>query len=555
MTSVSTIARYCVLLLLTLAMLAKSEAASLTASSIVTCKSFELGESTSSAGYKIYFNAYDGVTTYSRSQAVHNGEVLSYNSGGYTYIADYDIYTTGRGPFDGNYSPVGYGTISFAIPTTDSDGDGLIDFMDRSKAFNSTITGTITEFITSRGTRTYSTSCVFNRGANTEVGQFTFTTSAAQITGFFFLHYGTATVTYDPDARTIKFTGTSFGYGSPFSSQSFGTATSSYEILSPTLIKVNAFTYSNPYTTLNINSFTMTRTGNKFIATGSMVDGFTYSNWADYKDFVLAITDNNDVDGDGIPDLADNLIFSGPTITVEPESKTVIQGANTNLSVTASSPYAMTYQWYLNDELLNGKTDSTLTFTSIQPAAAGNYKVVITSNGKTKTSAVAALTVQVPPSITVTPTGTTIVAGRTLTLTAGASGTPAPTFEWYRGSDLIPGVTGATLTINGITLAQAGNYTAKAINPAGNATTTAAKVVVTTGIFSAPTGVTAASIQSSGFPLDLQLENGKSYRLQYSTDLVTWTTLSTFTSNGTTRQYLDAAASVNSQRFYRLISP
>jgi hypothetical protein len=548
------IARRCVLLLLALTATLENKAANLTATSMVSSKSFYLGESTSTAGYKIYFNSYDGITTYSRSQTVHCGEVLNFNNGAYNYVSDYDIYGIGYTPYDGPYNPIGYGTISFAIPTTDSDGDGLIDFLDRSIAFNSTITGTITEYVTSKGIRSYSTSCLFKRGANSETAEFAFTTSAAKITGFAHLYTGTATVTYDPDAKTIKFTGIGFGFGNPYNPGDYGIATSTYEVLSPTSIRVNAFTYSNYYTTKSVNSFIMTRNGNKFTAAGSMQDGDTYSSWVDYKDFVLAITDNNDTDSDGIPDLADDLIYTGPVITQEPQGKNVVQGSNTSLSVTATSPFTMTYQWYLNEAPLDGKTDSTLSFTSTQTAAAGNYRVVITSNGKTKTSQTVALGVYVPPNVTLSPLATTLVAGKTLTLTAGATGTPAPTYEWYRDNNLLQGFNDAMLTINNIGLNQGGSYYAKAINAGGTANTTSAKVIVTTGIFTKPGNISKESLQSTGFPLDFQLENGKTYRIEYSTDLVTWNTLTTFTSNSTAKQFLDTAAAANEQRFYRLVA-
>lgn len=543
----------CLALLLTGAF--ESNAATLTASSLVTAKSFYLGESTSSAGYKIYFNSYDGISGYSRSQSIHSGEALSFGNGIFTYVSDYDIYVVGHSPYDGPYSPIGYGTISFAIPTTDSDGDGLIDFLDISKYINKTVTGYITEYVTGKGSRTYTASCSFVKGLNTGIGEFTFTTSVATVTGFYDVQYGTATVSYDTEAKTIKFSGTSFGFGSPFTPGASGTATATYQILSATSIKVNAFTYTDAYYTKRINAFTMTRVGNKFIATGSMQDGHTYSSWVDYKDFVLTITDSNDTDGDGIPDLSDSVIFLGPVITSEPASQTVAQGDNVTLSVTATSPYAMTYQWYLNDGILEGKTSSTLTLNDVQAAQAGGYKVVVSSNGKTKTSQVATLAVRAAPRITITPLPTTIVAGRTLTLTVGATGSPAPTFEWYRNGTLLPGYSTATLTINSANVGHSGNYVAKAINTLGHDETQEVKVVVTTGIIAPPTGITLQSLQSGGFPLEFQLENGKSYRIEYSTNLIYWIPLTTFTSTGTAKQFLDAAAANNPRRFYRLVRP
>lgn len=541
-------------ILLLTALLAQAPAgqcAFLNATGMVSSLSFNLLAGTHTLGYKFHFNTYDPLVTYSRSQFYYSQEVIG-SSG--NFVTDFDIYDLNFGPYQG-YSPVGYGTLSFPIPATDSDSDGLPDFLDRSKPFQSTVNVTVTQNLPSSGTRTHAATCYFNRGAGTEMGTYKFTVNGSELSGFFSLKYGKTQVKYEPETKTIIFSGDGFGYGNEFYSSDNGTGTTTYEILSPDSIKVNAFTFSTPSESFHVNTMTFTRSGNRFTVTGSMQDGLPYTPWADYHNFVFSITDTNDADTDGIPDLADDLIFLGPTIITEPLPAVISQGAAVDFTVAASSPYSLTYQWFHNGNILEGKTSGTLSLSDVQLAQAGNYKVVVTSNGKSKTSQTVTLTVQIPPTITSDPVGTTIVAGRTLTLTAGASGTPTPAYEWYRNNSLIDGQSGATLTINNITLAQGGDYQAKAINAAGNATTAIAKITVTTSVFSKPQNIDAANIQSSGFPLDLQLENGKTYRLEYSTDLITWHTLTTFTSTGTTKQHLDAAAASNPQRFYRLVKP
>jgi len=529
----------------------QGQGASLTATGMVHSLSIQLLGGTSTAGYYLYYNTPDGLNSFSRSQTNYCGELRPLNGGTANYQTDYDIYAIGYTPYDG-YAPVGYGSAMFTIPSTDVDGDGLIDFLDRSKLFNSTVIGTFTEYLPLRGSRTYATTCTFNRGSGTTLGSFSFINSAGQTTGRYLLNDGKTKVTYDPAGRTISFTGNSFTYGSEFSSESNGFGTSTYEILSATSIRVNAFTFSNSYKTVSVNSFILNRTGNKYTGTGSMQDGNPFSSWVDYQDFFLSLPDTNDTDGDGIPDLSDDLIFMGPAIVTEPQSKTVIQGVSTNLTVTASSPYALSYQWYFKGSILDGQTGSSLQFDNVQSAQAGNYTVVVTSNGKTKTSQVAVLTVLIPPLVTFSPASTTILAGRTLSLTVGATGSPAPTFEWYRNDGLISGINGSNLTINSIALNQGGIYQAKAVSPAGHAHSDPIKVNVTTGIFHPTNGLSLASIESFGFPLNFELENGKSYRIEYSNDLITWMTLTNFTSTSTARQFLDTAAAVDSRRFYRL---
>ncbi|MGV3755130.1 MAG: immunoglobulin domain-containing protein [Verrucomicrobiota bacterium] len=531
----------------------KAEAAFLNATGVVTSLSFELGEGTSNAGRKLYYNTYDGVPGFSRSQVYYSVEVMPVNLGAANFATDYDIYRTGYPYYDG-HSPIGYGTASFTIPTTDTDGDGLTDFFDRSRAFQATINGNSSEYVIQQGSRSYNVACTFNRASNTEVGTYTFTTSAAQITGFFFLEYGKTKITYDPETRAIVFSGTSFGYGNEFSGE-IGSGTSTYEILSPTSIRVNAFTFTTPYKSVNVNPFVMNRSGNKFICTGSMQDGRPYTPWADFKDFFFAFNDTNDADGDGIPDLSDALIYTGPTIITEPTNASVLLGASTNLKVIASSPFPMTYQWYLNNSLLEGKTEATLPLINVQPAQAGNYTAVVISNGKTKTSQAAVLTVLIAPQVTLSPASVRRITGKVLDLHAAATGVPSPTYEWYRGDILLTGRTGATLTLSQLALTDSGNYTVKAINSVGSAVSNPAKVVITKGIFSTPdSSITHESLKNNGFPLHVEVEIRRSYRIEYTTDMINWTTLVSYPMVGHTIEYVDTTATTNSLRFYRVVA-
>ena len=70
-----------------------------------------------------------------------------------------------------------------------------------------------------------------------------------------------------------------------------------------------------------------------------------------------------------------------------------------------------------------------------------------------------------------------------------------------------------------------------------------------------PTAQTAAEIQSTGFVLDLALEVGRSFRVQASSDLQTWSDVTNFVSTASAVRFVDAAAKPLSRRFYRVVSP
>lgn len=79
-------------------------------------------------------------------------------------------------------------------------------------------------------------------------------------------------------------------------------------------------------------------------------------------------------------------------IVAQPQSQIwpLTQPATISVAVSGNSPLA--YQWWKDDALVSGATNSTLTFMSLQPANYGSYWVVVTNMSGSVTSAVAALT-------------------------------------------------------------------------------------------------------------------------------------------------------------------
>ena len=118
-----------------------------------------------------------------------------------------------------------------------------------------------------------------------------------------------------------------------------------------------------------------------------------------------------------------------PQIAAQPVNVTVVQGGNTNFSVTATGSATLAYQWQLAGVNLGGATSSTLTLNNVQAAQAGNYTVIVTNNFGSVTSSVATLTVtNVPTSAakllhrwSFTTDGTDSVGGANATLVGQAS--------------------------------------------------------------------------------------------------------------------------------------
>ena len=169
-----------------------------------------------------------------------------------------------------------------------------------------------------------------------------------------------------------------------------------------------------------------------------------------------------------------------PSITTQPVGQTVTAGSSVTFTVAASGSPAPTYQWNKGGVAIGGATGAALSLSNVQSSDAGSYTAVATNIAGTATSAAATLTVQAAPppntapSITMQPASQTATVGNSVTFTVGASGNPAPTYQWSKGGATIGGATGAAYTIAAATLGDAGTYTVLVSNTAGNVTSAGA---------------------------------------------------------------------------------
>ena len=84
----------------------------------------------------------------------------------------------------------------------------------------------------------------------------------------------------------------------------------------------------------------------------------------------------------------------------------------------------------------------------------------------------------VAPAITRQPENQTVLAGGSVTFTAAASGSPTPTFQWWRDGQPIAGATGATYNVTNVRATDAGVYSVVATNPGGSQLSSGAALTV-----------------------------------------------------------------------------
>ena len=144
-----------------------------------------------------------------------------------------------------------------------------------------------------------------------------------------------------------------------------------------------------------------------------------------------------------------------PWFITQPSSQTVTNGATVAFAATAGGQPPLSYQWLLNGMALTdgngvlGATSNLLTLTAVTTNNGGNYSVCVTDGLGAATSAVASLTVVLPPALTSSSlTNQTVECGdNAVTFAVTASGTPPLAYQWSIHGAAIPGETTSSLSL------------------------------------------------------------------------------------------------------------
>jgi hypothetical protein len=227
-------------------------------------------------------------------------------------------------------------------------------------------------------------------------------------------------------------------------------------------------------------------------------------------------------------------VQAAPKILTAPVTQTVLVGGSVTFSASATGYPTPAVQWQLSTNggsNWNFITGATSTSYTINTTTIGQnnyrYRAVFTNSAGSATTVAATLMVQSAPTVTTNPRITTVNAGQTATLTAAASGNPAPTVQWQVSTDggnnynNIPGATGTTLTLTNTTAGQNGyRYRAVFTNSVGSATTTAATLAVLFSpiIITNPNSLTVSAGQSVSFTAAANGNPAVSVQWQVSTD-------------------------------------
>ncbi|HNW08920.1 MAG TPA: immunoglobulin domain-containing protein, partial [Verrucomicrobiota bacterium] len=171
-----------------------------------------------------------------------------------------------------------------------------------------------------------------------------------------------------------------------------------------------------------------------------------------------------------------------PTITTQPQGRTVLAGSNVTFTVTATGALPLRYQWLFNGSPLAGATQSALTRSSVTPADAGIYAVVVTNQFGAQASAEAELVVRALPEIITQPVGQTLARGASVTFSVAATGGAPLAYQWRRNGVNIGGATTSSYTKGNIQSGDVGMYSVVVSNPYGTVTSAEAPLTLTGAI-------------------------------------------------------------------------
>lgn len=152
-----------------------------------------------------------------------------------------------------------------------------------------------------------------------------------------------------------------------------------------------------------------------------------------------------------------------PIILAQPASRTNNAGTTATFSVSASGTGTLSYRWRKEDVALadggnvSGAATATLSLSNVLKPDEGGYRVVVTNQYGSVTSAVAALTV-IDPQITGQPLSQLKYVGQSATFSVTAVGTPLLSYQWWKDGETLAQAAESSLTLTNLQLSNAGSY-------------------------------------------------------------------------------------------------
>jgi hypothetical protein len=237
------------------------------------------------------------------------------------------------------------------------------------------------------------------------------------------------------------------------------------------------------------------------------------------------------------------VVYQVASIITPPSGLLVSYGDPATFYVNAIGFPSLAYQWALNGTNIANATNSTYSIGSVNMNNLGNYSVLVTNAFGWSNSLPVALTML--PSLVNPFSGSSGLWGQPDTLNVGAVGSGTLTYQWFKDGVAISGATTPSYYLPSLQFTNSGSYYVVVSSTYGSVTNAAATLNVRPSdlIFGQYAGIT------------VQGTVGNAYLIQYSTDLVNWTTATNVTMTAPTFQWADFGVDMrfNPGRYYQVI--
>lgn len=193
------------------------------------------------------------------------------------------------------------------------------------------------------------------------------------------------------------------------------------------------------------------------------------------------LVDNKNVNSSG----AVNLVIGGGTsITTQPISTTVCEGAAFTLSVGVAGAGSVSYQWTFDGADLAGQNSPSLSLSATK-ARAGSYAVRIVTSCGTVTSNTVTVTVRDATTITQQPPATiAATVGQPLSITLTATGSGTVQYQWFKDGTALAGEVTPTYAKAAYALTDAGSYWCRVRSECGDLISDTTTVTTRPGVVS-----------------------------------------------------------------------
>lgn len=174
------------------------------------------------------------------------------------------------------------------------------------------------------------------------------------------------------------------------------------------------------------------------------------------------------------------------------------------------------------------------------PNQAGSFRASVTgwksssTSGHSYSSPSTFLILAAPataPVFGLLPVPVSVNEGETAIFSSQAGGSPPPAYQWWHGTNTIPGATNASLQILKTTTGDSGSYSVIAFNSAGSVTSAPVSLTVIATLVPEPVTITSAVLGPGGLNLEFPAQAGVAYVVEYieSVPATTWKPLTNLT--------------------------